>query len=59
MGASLFYACDDGYGTLDPIETVCGDNFTWSLDPSPPSCMRSKKSLLTRPTSDKKQTKSL
>jgi len=39
---SLIYTCNDDYATFDPVETICRENFTWSLDFTPPVCSRSK-----------------
>jgi len=39
-GSSLSYFCNDGFGTRDPIETVCqAGSLTWTLDSNLPSCI--------------------
>ena len=43
-GASLMYTCNSIYETRDNRVTTCeaANSFTWSLDTSPPMCLRSK-----------------
>ena len=38
VGSMLTYTCSPGFDTNDPVVTVCGDSFTWSLDGNPPTC---------------------
>ena len=38
----LTYTCMPGFDTNDPVVTVCGSSFTWSLDSVPPVCLPGK-----------------
>ena len=38
VGSMLTYTCSPGFDTNDPVLTVCGDSFFWSLDDNPPTC---------------------
>jgi len=49
LGERLTYECDLGFGSRDDLITECqilGNSFIWTLDATPPSCLRCKYILL-------------
>ena len=44
VSSALSYTCNSGFGTRDDTVTRCNrvaDDFVWTLDSNPPSCLRS------------------
>ena len=41
-GTTLTYTCNEAFTFTGNLNTVCDNNFMWSLDQNPPACSRGK-----------------